>query len=141
MKYLGILLAIVLAYFGYRYFSGQSKPAVADVERELTGYLKTGKGDCDVTHLSDVSVGDFSSQFDGWPVYASHEETCRDGDTSTTYTGLNDAERKVAVAFVRYGAAEKLELFVPQFFQNAQQQMSQEMQQQMQSALDNAKTN
>jgi hypothetical protein len=54
---------------------------------------------------------------------------------------LDDANKQVAAAFVRRSASGQVELFVPQFFQDAQQQLSQEAQQQLQSALDSAKTN
>jgi hypothetical protein len=133
MKYLVVAIVIALTYFGYSHFHTPAKPAVADVESKLASYLATGKGNCDVSHLSDISVGAFSEQFGGWPVYASHEETCRDGDTSTTYLGLEDATKQVAAAFARRDATGEVELFVPQLFQDAQQQM--------QSALDGAKTN
>jgi hypothetical protein len=123
MKYLVIGVLIALAYLGYSHFRGDDKPSAADVEPGLTSYLATGKGDCNVEHLSDISVGDFNSQFGGWPVYASHEETCRDGDTTTTISGLDHAETQIAAAFARRTASGQVELFLPSFFQNAQQQM------------------
>jgi hypothetical protein len=141
MKYLVVALVVVLAYFGYRHFQEPAKPAVSDVEAKLASYLATAKGNCSVSHLSDTSIGDYRQQFAGWPVYASHEEICQDGDTSITYSGLDDANKQVAAAFVRRSASGQVELFVPQFFQDAQQQLSQEAQQQLQSALDSAKTN
>jgi hypothetical protein len=133
MKYLVIAIIVVLAYFGYRHFQEPARPTVSDVETMLASYLESAKGNCSVSHLSDVSVGDFSSQFGGWPVYASHEEVCQDGDTSTTYSGLDHADKQVAAAFVRRSASGSIELFVPQFFQDAQQQL--------QGALDSAKIN
>jgi hypothetical protein len=126
MKYLAIALILALAFFGYRHFHTGAAPAASEVRPLLASYLALGKGNCSVAHLSDISVGEFSSQFGGWPVYASHEETCRDGDTSTTYAGLDDAKKQVAAAFVRRGGTGGLEVFVLQFFQDAQQQMSQE---------------
>jgi hypothetical protein len=123
VKYLAIAIVIGLAYFGYSHFHSDAKPSLSDVEPKLAAYLATGKGNCTVAHLSDISLGDFSEQFGGWPVYASHEETCQDGNTSVTFSGLDHAEKKVAAAFARRGAAGEIELFVPQFFQDAQQQM------------------
>jgi hypothetical protein len=142
MKLLIIVILAVLAYFGYRYFAGDgAKPPTSDVEAKLSGFLAAAKGNCSVSHLSDVSIGDFNQQFAGWPVYASHEEVCRDGDTTTTYAGLDDAKNQVAAAFARRNASGVVELFIPGFFQDAQRQLSQDAQQQLQGALDSAKTN
>jgi hypothetical protein len=123
----------VLAYFGYRHFSSDAAPSAAEVEPALRSFLSTGKGNCSVGHLSDVSIGERNEQFGGWPVYASHEETCQEGDSSVTYSGLEDAAKQVAVAFVRRGAGGGIELYVPQFFKEARQQM--------QGALDSATAN
>ena len=56
-------------------------------------------------------------------------------DTSTTNLGLDDARRGVAVAFARKTSSGAVELFVPEIFQQGQQQM----QQAFQSAFDNMK--
>ena len=129
-KYLVIAIAAGIAYFAYGRFSASDKPTPGVVEPLLANYLAVGKGSCRVSHLADISIGDFSRQFGGWPVYAAHEETCQDGNTSSTYLGLDDAKKQVAAAYARRNAAGDIELFVPQFFQDAQQQL--------QGALDSA---
>jgi hypothetical protein len=125
---------MALAYFAYGQFRAGSKPSASQVEPALAQYLGAGRGACTVSHLSDISVGDFSEQFGGWPIYASHEETCEEGNTTTTFSGLDHAKQKVAAAFARRGASGNIELFVPQLFQDARQQMNQELQQQLPSA-------
>jgi hypothetical protein len=143
MKYVvWIAIAIAAIYFGRNLF-GPSAPSVREVEPLVREFLENGDGQCTVEHLSDVSVGKYTEQMGGWPVYASHQETCRRSSTtatnatinaSTTNVGLDDARKAVAVAFARRTSG-KVELFVPAVFQQGQQQM----QQAMQNGFDNMK--
>jgi hypothetical protein len=112
--------------------------------RWFRDFLGSGNGQCTVDHLSDVSVGKYAEQMGGWPVYASHAESCHQSststatgtiDTSTTNVRLDDARKGVAVAFARRTSSGAVELFVPAIFQQGQQQM----QQAFQSAFDNMK--
>ncbi len=136
-------IAIAALYFGTGLF-GPSAPSAREVEPLLRDFLGEGNGQCTVDHLSNVSVGKYAEQMGGWPVFASHQETCRQSstsaatgrlDTSTTNLGLDDARRGVAVAFARKTSSGAVELFVPEIFQQGQQQM----QQAFQSAFDNMK--
>jgi hypothetical protein len=119
---IGILAIVGAIYFGMKFRNDAAPPASA-VEPVLRAYLERGKGTCTVSHLSDVTVGKFVEGFGGWPVYASHEETCTEGSTSTTYRGLDDVKKAVAVAFVRKAPTGDIELFLPPIFQQGQQEM------------------
>jgi hypothetical protein len=142
MKYFLVIVALVLIFLGYRHFSSGAKPSADDVEPLLNTYLVTDKkGTCTVTHLSDISIGDFSEQFEGWAVYASTEVTCHDGNTTGTYNGLDHAKERVAEAFARRTVTGAVELFIPQLFKDAERQINEDVQRQMQGALDGAQTN
>jgi hypothetical protein len=119
---IGILAVAGVIFLGLRY-RGDPAPSANAVEPVLKAYLERGKGNCTVDHLSDITVGKFAEGFGGWPVYASHEETCTEGLTSATYRGLDDVKKGVAVAFVRKSPAGDIELFVPPIFRQGQQEM------------------
>ena len=136
-----VIALIVIAGIGYGiwHFKSASPPAAAAVEPLLRDYLAANGvagcgGSVTVTQLEQVSVGEYSDQFQGWPVFADHMEVCRSGDNSSTYDGSKDAERKVAAAFVKRSGG-RLEIFTPGLFADAQKQM----QNAMQSALDQVK--
>jgi hypothetical protein len=131
------LIAVAAAGVGVWHFRSSSAPSVRQIEPLLRDYLvseasRSCSGTMTLERLDDVSIGDFSTQMGGWPVYAAHVETCRQGGDSTTFDGSKDAERKVASAFARRSAAGGVELYTPAFFQNAQR----DMQQTFQKALD-----
>jgi hypothetical protein len=131
-------VAIAALYFG-KSLLGPSAPSAHQVEPLVRDFLETQNGPCTIKHLSDVSVGKYAAQMGGWPIYASHEETCRGGtqsatfSQSTTYQGLDDARKGVAVAFARKTSSGGVELFVPAIFQQGQQDMNRALQ----SAFDN----
>lgn len=139
------LAAIVLAVFGIYHLAHSGAPSAQQVEPLLRSYLESScKGDAEIMQLDSIRVGTYVAQFKGWPVYANHVEQCVThdsssyaGTTTSTYDGGHDADRNVAVAFVRRGWSGRLEMFTPELFQAAQQQM----QQMMQHAFDNVKTN
>lgn len=143
MKYvIWVAIAVAAVYFGKGLFA-PSAPSARDVEPLVRDYLLKGNGYCTIEHLSDVSVGKYMEPFGGWPVYASHQETCRQAsttdtnvkiDTSTTYLGRADAQKDVAVAYVRRTSGGSIELFVPSMFEQAKQPTDQAMQ----GALDKA---
>lgn len=139
-------LAIPLAVFGLYRFAHSGAPTPQQLEPLVRSYLESSCGGAvQISQLDQVSAGEYSEQFGGWPVYANHEEACVEHDsskpyantTTTTYDGSHDVERKVAVAFVRRSLSGRLELYTPALFQAAQR----EMQQTLQHALDNVKVN
>jgi hypothetical protein len=140
-------IAVPLAVFGIYRFAHSGAPNPAQLEPLVRSYLESScpGGTANVSQLDDISVGEYAEQFGGWPVYANHVESCVEHDaskpyanTSTTiYRGGQDADRKVAVAFVRRRLSGRLELYTPELFQAAQR----EMQQSMQHAFDNVKVN
>lgn len=137
MKYvIWVAIAVAAVYFG-KGFLEKSAPSAREVEPLVRAYLLKENDQCTIDHLSDVSVGKYIKPFGGWPVYASHQETCRQQsttstnvkiDTSTTYLGRDDARKDVAVAYVRRTSGGSIELFVPPLFEQAQQQMDKAMQ-------------
>jgi hypothetical protein len=141
MRKLMVVAAVVAAGFAIWHWRSTSPPSANQVEPILKDYLLSGaSGNCPgamtLDELDDVSVGEFSSQFGGWPVYANHRETCRQGSSSMTYDGSRDVERHVAAVFVRRTATGRIEAYVPSFFGDAQRQMEQSFQ----KALDNVPT-
>jgi hypothetical protein len=141
MRKLMLVVAVGIAVFGIWHWHGTSPPSAQQVEPLLKDYLAANSsGNCSGTitleQLDDVSVGEFSSQFGGWPVYANHRETCHQGNSSMTYDGSNDVERHVAAVFVRRTTTGHLETYLPSIFGDAQRQM----QQSFQKALDNMQT-
>lgn len=138
MRKLMVAVVVGAASVAIWHWRSTSPPSANQVEPLLRDYLLSdAAGNCAGTmtleQLDDVSVGEFSSQFGGWPVYANHRETCRRGGSSMTYDGSKDAERHVAAVFVRRTATGRLEAYIPSFFADAQRQM----QQSLQKALDN----
>ena len=141
MRKLMVAVAVGAALFGIWHWRSTSPPSATQVEPLLKDYLLSGgSGDCSgavtLEELDNVSVGEFSKQFGGWPVYANHRETCRQGHSSMTYDGSKDVERHVAAVFVRRTTTGRLEAYVPSFFADAQRQMDQTLQ----KALDNIQT-
>jgi hypothetical protein len=141
MRKLMVVMVVGAAVFAVWHWRSNSPPSAKQVEPLLKDYLLSGaSGRCSgvttLDQLDDVSVGEFSSQFGGWPVYANHQETCRQGNSSLTYDGSSDVERHVAAAFVRRTTTGRLETFLPSFFGDAQRQMEQTFQ----KALDNMQT-
>ena len=141
MRKLMSVVALGAAVFAIWHWRSSVPPSSQEVEPLLKDYLlSSASGNCSGTmtlnQLDDVSVGEFSSQFGGWPVYANHSETCREGSSSMTYDGSKDVERHVAAAFVRRRATGSLEAYVPAIFGEAQRQM----QQSFQNALSNTQT-
>jgi hypothetical protein len=143
MRGLSWVIVIGAVAFGVWHLrnSSASAPSAGQIESLLKDYLLSGSssncsGTMTVEQLDSVAVGEFSSQMGGWPVYADHVETCRDGGTSTTYDGSKDVERKVVAAFARRTATGGLEVYTPEVFLNAQR----EMQQTFQKALDGIQT-
>jgi len=141
MRKLTLVVAVGAASFAIWHWRTTSPPAANQVEPLLKDYLVSdASGKCSgamtLEQLDDVSVGEFSSQFGGWPVYANHRETCQQGSSSITYDGSKDAERKVAAVFVRRTATGRLEAYIPSFFADAQRQMEQSFQ----KALDKMQT-
>ena len=141
MRKLMVVVVVSAAVFAIWHWRSTLPPSANQVEPLLKEYLLSGgSGNCSgamtLDQLDDVSVGEFSSQFGGWPVYANHQETCRQGNSSLTYDGSSDVERHVAAAFVRRTTTGRLETFLPSFFGDAQRQMEQSFQ----KALDNMQT-
>jgi hypothetical protein len=138
MRKLMVVVVVGAASFAIWHWRSTSPPSANQVEPLLREYLLSDEsGNCagttTVEQLDDVSVGEFSSQFGGWPVYANHRETCRRGSSSMTYDGSKDVERHVAAVFVRRTATGRLETYIPPFFADARRQMEQSLQ----KALDN----
>ena len=141
MRKLIIVVVVGAAIFAIWHLRSTSPPSANQVEPILKDYLLSSassncSGDMTLEQLDDVSVGEFSSQFGGWPVYANHRETCRQGSSSMTYDGSKDIERHVAAVFVRRTTTGRLEAYIPSLFGDAQRQM----QQSFQKALDNMQT-
>src|SRR5215469_18630745 len=141
MRKLMVVMVVGAAVFAIWHWRSNSPPSAKQVEPLLKDYLVSGaSGHCSgvttLDQLDDVSVGEFSSQFGGWPVYANHRETCRQGHSSMTYDGSKDVERHVAAVFVRRTTTGRLEAYVPSFFADAQRQMDQTLQ----KALDSIQT-
>lgn len=143
MRGIAWLAAIVLAVFGIYHFAHFGAPSARQVEPLLRSYLVNScKGEAEITQLDSIRVGAYVEQAHGWPVYANHVEDCvvhgaYESTNTTTYDGGHDADRGVAVAFVRRSWSGRLELYIPDFYADAQRQM----QQMMQHAFDNIKTN
>jgi hypothetical protein len=136
-----VIIAVGAAGFALWHWRSTTPPSVAQVEPLLMDYLTSGaSGNCSgattLEQLDNISVGEFSSQFGGWPVYADHRETCRRGGSSMTYDGSKDVERHVAAVFVRRTTTGRLEVYVPALFADAQRQMEQAFQ----KAFDNIPT-
>lgn len=140
------LVAIPLAAFGLYRFAHSGAPSAQQVEPLVRSYLERScAGTVDVSQLDSVRVGEYSQQFGGWPVYANHVESCLEHDhskpyentTTVTHENGHDADRNVAVAFVRRSMSGRLELYTPELFQQAER----EMQQTLQHAFDNVKVN
>jgi hypothetical protein len=122
------LIAVAAAAFGVWHYRSTSAPSVPQIEPLLKGYLVSDasvscSGTMTLERLDSISIGEFSSQTGGWPVYAAHVETCHHDSSSTTFDGSKDAERRVAAAFARRTAAGSVELYTPELFQNAQRDM------------------
>lgn len=140
------ILAIPLVAFGvYRYLHSGA-PTAEQVEPLVHRYLESScAGSAQLRQLDGIRVGAYSAQFGGWPVFANHVEACVEHDrsrpydntTTTIHEGGQDADREVAVAFVRRRVTGRLELYIPELFQQAAQQM----QQTMQHAFDNVTVN
>jgi len=137
---------IVAVAAGVWHFRSQQAPSTRQVEAALRDYLSSAEsnhcsGSMTIEQLDSVSVGDYSKEFGGWPVYAAHAETCHESGnssgysstSSSTYDGRNNARRKVAAAFVRRSPSGGVEIFTPALFKNGQA----EMQQTFQKAFDN----
>jgi hypothetical protein len=138
MRKLMVVVVLGAAVFAIWHWRSNSRPSASQVEPLLKDYLVSGassncSGAMTLDQLDEVSVGEFSSQFGGWPVYANHRETCRQGSGSVTYDGSSDVERHVAAVFVRRTATGRLETYLPSIFGDAQRQMEQSFQ----KALDN----
>lgn len=136
------LCAIVVAVFGIYHVTHSGAPSAQQVEPLLRSYLvRNCQGDAEITQLDSIRVGDYAAQLHGWPVYANHVETCDSssttGSTTMTYDGGHDADKNVAVAFIRRSWSGRLELYTPGFYQARERQM----QQMMQHAFDNIKSN
>jgi len=141
MRRLMLIVAVGIAVFGIWHWRSISPPSAQQVEPLLKDYLlANSSGNCSGTmtleQLEDVSVGEFSSQFGGWPVYANHRETCHQGNSSMTYDGSKDVERHVAAVFVRRTTTGHIETYVPSIFGDAQRQMEKSFQ----KALDSMQT-
>lgn len=139
--------AIVLAIFGV-YHLNHRTPSAQQVEPLLHTYLERSyrvtscRGQAEIAQLDSVRVGAYVNRFDGWPVYADHVEKCvvhgwYGSSMRTTYDHSHDADRNVAIAFVRRNWFGHLAVYAPQFFPGAQRRM----QQMVQRAVDNTKTN
>ena len=142
------LAAIALAVFGIYHLAHSRPPSAQQVEPLLRTFMKRSyretscRGQAAIKQLDGIRVGAYVEQFHGWPVYANHVEECvvhgwYGSTMRTTYDGSHDADRNVAIAFVRRSWSGHLEVYTPEFFQAAQQQM----QQMMQHAFDNPQTN
>lgn len=122
-----IVGAIGVIGFGFWYHVRNIQPTASQVEplvREFLEQEACGGGSRVVDQLDDVSVGPYVSQFGGWPVYADHVEECDGSNTTARYDGSHDADNKVAVAFARRTATGRVEIFMPELFAQAQQQMN-----------------
>lgn len=133
MRKLMVVVLVGAAVFAIWHWRSASPPSANQVEPLLRDYLLSGaSGHCSgamtLDQLDDVSVGEFSSEFGGWPVYANHRETCRQDNSSMTYDGSKDVERQVAAVFVRRTTSGRLEVYLPSIFGDAQRQMEQSLQ-------------
>ncbi|MGC1387365.1 MAG: hypothetical protein WA807_05090 [Steroidobacteraceae bacterium] len=130
------LLAVAAVVFAGWHFLSNGQPSVQQIEPLLKDFLKSG--DCSGTlvleRLDSVSIGAFSTQMGGWPIYAAHVETCHEGGKSTTYDGSRDAEHKIAAVFARRSVIGNLELYTPTIFQSAQRDMKLSLQKAFDSA-------
>ena len=124
------LIAVAAVVFGVWHFRINTQPSAPQIEPLLKDYLESGSstrcsGTLVLQQLDSVSVGTFSSQMGGWPIYAAHVETCHEGGTSTTYDGSKDAEHKIAAVFARRTRSGGIELYTPVIFRAAQRDMQQ----------------
>jgi hypothetical protein len=141
MKRLKWLLFIAIAVVAFLYYRSHAAPSAREVESALRVYLSSPasqncSGSMTLEQLDDVRLGEYTEQFGGWPVYAVHRETCHEESRSSgyssrssqTYDGRRDAERNVAVAFVRRSATGHVEVFVPGLFRAGELQVRETIQ-------------
>src|SRR4051812_42810126 len=117
-----VLVLIIAALAGFFYYQhSSSKPTIDQVTTLIPNFLASEcSGDFTMDRLSDVSVGEYQKQVSGWPIYASHQETCVKGSgtnsvSSETYNGLQDAEKSVALAWAHRQNGSWV-LYTPQIF-------------------------
>lgn len=136
MKRIRWLIFIAIAVVAVLHYRSHAAPSTHEVESALRVYLSSpASQNCAGTmlleQLDDVRVGEYQEQFGGWPVYAVHRESCQEENHSSgypvrstqTYDGRRDAERNVAVAFVRRSMRGGVEVFVPGLFRDGERQM------------------
>jgi hypothetical protein len=128
---------MVLTLSGCQKEESGPKPTTAEVEPALKAYLTakeatSGSGTVTIDQLSVTSVGDFSKEMGGWPVYTSAFQVTRHQGV-TTITEQHPANANAAEAFARKTANGTIECFMPEVFQQAEKDMNGAMQ----KALDN----
>ncbi len=146
MKRLKWLVLIAIAAVAFLYYRSHAAPSAREVESALRVYLSSPEsqncsGSMTLEQLDDIRVGEYVEQFGGWPVYAAHRETCHEENHSSgyssrltqTYDGRRDAERNVAVAYVRRSMTGGVELFVPALFREGERQMRETIQKSLDS--------
>ncbi len=133
------LAAIVVIIVLFFYFNSSPVPTPEEIKPKLVAFLlKEGEETCSgkytIDHLSDITIGEYFDRYGGWQVFASHQTTCREGSSTYTYDGLDGPSRKVAVAWLRkrYGTYE---LFIPEFFKEAQEELNRKLQESIDQAF------
>jgi hypothetical protein len=138
--FMGIM---VMALTGCQKSGVGPKPSTAEVEPALKTFLiatesakevSLGSGGVkvEVDQLSVTSVGDFSKEMGGWPVYTSAFVVTRHQGV-TTVKEKHLASSTAAEAFVRRTANGTIECFMPEVFQQGEKDTNTAMQ----KALDN----
>lgn len=97
-------------YFIYQKFSGpQGAPTVAQITPVVRSFIENKKssycaGPYEIQHLSDITVGEYTEIFKGYPIYANHLESCpaqgKYGGTAT-YDGLDSVAKKKALGIAQ----------------------------------------
>jgi hypothetical protein len=143
IKYFVFMGIMILTLSGCQKDEAGPKPSTAEVEPALKTFLTaqeaakenslgSGSVKVEVDQLSVTSVGDFSKEMGGWPVYTSAFEVTRHQGVSTV-TEKHPSNSTAAEAFARRTATGTIECFMPEVFQQAEKNMNSAMQ----KALDN----
>ncbi len=128
---MGIVI-LVCAFFAIRYFTTNNRPSIIGIESKIKTYIESSdfgncKGTNALTFLDNVSLGAYIKQFDAWPIYANYETKCKVGSNTTTYNGRNNAQKKVAMVFVKKGNSGNLDIFIPDIYNQAFNEMQQKI--------------
>ena len=104
--------------------SDDEKPSIDQVEPALKTYLvmekaKTCGGTVSVDRVSIYKIGDFQSELDGYPVYATFGVTCSEGSVWVS----EDTSATNFTTVVRKKSSGEFECFMPEQFQQRRNAM------------------